>query len=56
MIQAPCPTCETEVTMPEPVVAGEIVECGQCRSELEVLTVEPLVLAQAPEIEEDWGE
>jgi alpha-aminoadipate/glutamate carrier protein LysW len=56
MINAPCPTCESDVTVPEPVVANEIVECGQCRSELEVLTVEPLVLAQAPEVEEDWGE
>jgi alpha-aminoadipate carrier protein LysW len=56
MTQAPCPTCESTVTLPEPVVANEIVECGQCRTELEVLTVDPPVLAEAPEIEEDWGE
>jgi alpha-aminoadipate/glutamate carrier protein LysW len=56
MTQTMCPTCESAVTLTEPVVQHEIVECAQCRAELEVLTVEPLVLAQAPDIEEDWGE
>lgn len=56
MTHATCPTCESDVTFGEPLVQNEIVECAECRSELEVLTVQPLVLAQAPEVEEDWGE
>jgi alpha-aminoadipate carrier protein LysW len=51
-----CPECETTVEMPPPVHQNEIVECVGCRSELEVIAVEPLVLALAPEVEEDWGE
>jgi alpha-aminoadipate carrier protein LysW len=34
----------------------EIVECADCRGEWEVVAVDPLTLARAPEIEEDWGE
>jgi len=37
-------------------VIGEIVECGECASELEILTLDPIRAALAPEIEEDWGE
>jgi alpha-aminoadipate/glutamate carrier protein LysW len=35
---------------------SEIVECSECSVELEVLAAEPLTLALAPEVEEDWGE
>jgi alpha-aminoadipate/glutamate carrier protein LysW len=51
-----CPECESEVSPPEPVRQHEILECPDCRAELEVIAVEPVVLALAPEIEEDWGE
>lgn len=51
-----CPECESTVEMAPPVHQNEIVECVGCRSELEVIAVEPLVLALAPEVEEDWGE
>jgi alpha-aminoadipate carrier protein LysW len=37
-------------------VAGEILPCGECLAELEVTLLEPLTLALAPEVEEDWGE
>lgn len=51
-----CPECDAPVQLAEPVRLSEIVECGDCRSELEVVAVEPLMLALAPEPEEDWGE
>jgi len=35
---------------------GEIVQCGDCRSELEVVGISPFSFAPAPEVEEDWGE
>ena len=34
---------------------GEILDCPDCGIELEVRSVTPLVLAAAPEVEEDWG-
>jgi len=51
-----CPECEGSVTLTEMPKVSEIVECGDCSSELEILTVDPVQVALAPEIEEDWGE
>ena len=39
---------------PEAGAAGE--PCPDCGAELEVLSVAPLELALAPEIQDDWGE
>jgi alpha-aminoadipate carrier protein LysW len=35
---------------------SEITNCPDCSVELEVISLEPLKIAAAPEIEEDWGE
>ena len=51
-----CPECETSVEVPDDAVPGEIVECKSCATELEVLETDPLELAPAPEMAEDWGE
>ncbi|GGY63598.1 lysine biosynthesis protein LysW [Streptomyces omiyaensis] len=52
----PCPECEEPVTLGASVRLNEILECGGCRSELETVALDPVVLALAPEVEEDWGE
>lgn len=51
-----CVECGAEVDLPEDVEVGEIVDCGTCGSELEVVAVDPVELDLAPELEEDWGE
>jgi alpha-aminoadipate carrier protein LysW len=51
-----CSECDGPVTVDDGVHAGEIVECGDCRSELEVVSVNPVSLSLAPEVEADWGE
>ncbi len=51
-----CPVCDIEVTVPEHSRLSEIVECADCSSELEILSLDPVTLALAPEVEEDWGE
>ncbi|MFE5679535.1 lysine biosynthesis protein LysW [Streptomyces erythrochromogenes] len=51
-----CPECEEQVQIGESVRLNEILECAGCRSELEIVALNPTVLALAPEIEEDWGE
>lgn len=53
---ASCPECEGVLMLTPPARAFDIVECGECRSELEVVAVDPVILALAPEVEEDWGE
>ena len=51
-----CPECDAAVTVGADAVKGEIVSCPDCGAELEVTAIAPLVLALAPEAEEDWGE
>jgi alpha-aminoadipate carrier protein LysW len=38
------------------VEVGEIVVCPDCGVELEVMSLDPIRLELAPEVEEDWGE
>ena len=51
-----CPVCDAEIEVAADAVEGELMECPDCGSELEVVSLEPLELAEAPEAEEDWGE
>lgn len=51
-----CPECEAALDVPDDVMQGEIMECAECGAELEVMSVQPLVIELAPEVEEDWGE
>ncbi|WP_156754458.1 lysine biosynthesis protein LysW [Actinokineospora pegani] len=53
---AVCPECDAQVGLDADARVSEIVECVECRSELEVKSVEPPLLELAPEVEEDWGE
>ncbi|HVC40185.1 MAG TPA: lysine biosynthesis protein LysW [Candidatus Dormibacteraeota bacterium] len=53
---AECPECSARLPVPAGTVKGEILPCGECLAELEVTGLEPLTLALAPEVEEDWGE
>ena len=54
----PVATCtECDARIPANVaLPGEILDCPDCGAELEVRSVNPLVLALAPTVEEDWGE
>lgn len=51
-----CVVCEGRVSLPEGCCVGEILPCPDCGVELEVLSLEPLELAEAPQVQEDWGE
>ncbi len=50
-----CPECTDEIPLDDPLL-GELIDCPACGSELEVRGLDPLEVAPAPEIEEDWGE
>ena len=54
-ITANCPECDAEVDLGG-VMLNEIVVCPDCGADLEVVSLEPPVLALAPMEEEDWGE
>ena len=51
-----CPVCDATVVPSEDPVQGELLECPECGSELEILGLDPIVLGEAPQAEEDWGE
>ncbi len=51
-----CPECGGEVDASGVSLVGEIVPCPECGVELEVMSVDPLDIAVAAEVEEDWGE
>ncbi|MGP1347341.1 MAG: hypothetical protein ACTS3F_11825, partial [Phycisphaerales bacterium] len=51
-----CPECGGVVSFARAPRRFEVCRCAGCGAELEVTGVSPLVLAVAPEIEEDWGE
>lgn len=52
---ASCPECSASVEDND-YELGELIVCGECGSELEVVGVEPLEVTVAPLEEEDWGE
>ncbi|MFN2242165.1 MAG: lysine biosynthesis protein LysW [Anaerolineae bacterium] len=51
-----CLECGAELELTADVEEGEIVICPDCGVELEVISIEPITLELAPEVEEDWGE
>ncbi len=52
----PCPICDAHVELSDDVIEGELLVCPECGSELEVTSVNPPALEEAPQEEEDWGE
>ncbi len=51
-----CPECEGEVDIPADAMENELVSCPECGTELEIMSLDPMELELAPEVEEDWGE
>lgn len=52
----PCPVCGAAVHLPADPMEGEILACDDCGAELELTSLQPLTLSEAPEVQEDWGE
>ncbi len=51
-----CPICDAEVILADDTIVGELLQCQDCGSELEVTEVSPPELDIGPELEEDWGQ
>ena len=56
MVVGECPECAGEVKFKDTPVLHELIRCGDCGVELEVVALDPISLALAPTEEEDWGE
>ena len=55
-ITAEDPITGEEIEVPADVEIGEIIDSPITGAELEVISVDPVELEEAPELEEDWGE
>ncbi|HFB67386.1 MAG TPA: lysine biosynthesis protein LysW [Calditrichae bacterium] len=51
-----CPICDAEIQLGNDIIEGELIVCEECGSELEIVSLDPLRLEEAPQEEEDWGE
>ncbi len=37
-----CPDCQAEIIKPETMAVGDILECAECGTEVEILSLEPI--------------
>lgn len=51
-----CPVCDAVVLVPADALVHELLDCRECSTELEIASLEPPVLREAPLEAEDWGE
>jgi alpha-aminoadipate carrier protein LysW len=56
ILTSECLICGAELTFNSNLELGELLECYDCGTELEVESVSPLILIEAPSEGEDWGE
>lgn len=56
MANGVCVVCEGSVGLPEDCCMGEILVCADCGTELELVSMDPIALEEAPQVQEDWGE
>ncbi|TVR23360.1 MAG: lysine biosynthesis protein LysW [Anaerolineaceae bacterium] len=53
---ANCPECDATLNIPADAMQNELIACADCGAELEIISLDPIELDLAPEVEEDWGE
>ena len=56
VLVAECIICACELSFDSTLEVNELIECIDCGTELEVVSLNPLQLIEAPTEEEDWGE
>jgi alpha-aminoadipate carrier protein LysW len=51
-----CPECGEKLFIPPDLPLGKLIDCDWCETELEIIEVNPYTIAEAPPIEDTWGE
>ena len=51
-----CPVCGTQLTLSCDLIMGELLECDDCETELEVVGLGPVELKETPAAEEPFDE
>lgn len=55
-MSVPCPVCDAVVRFAPDAVVSELVRCRECGTELEIVSLSPPAVREAPAEEEDWGQ
>lgn len=56
LIAAQCPVCDASVNLPANPAVAELIVCEECGCNLEITSLDPPCLAEAPSEDEDWGQ
>ena len=51
-----CPICDAPIALSADTIVAELLTCKGCGTELEVESLDPPTLVEAPTEEEDWGQ
>ncbi len=51
-----CSVCGAELSITGEVEIGELVTCDECGCDMEVTSIDPIEVQEAPQADEDWGE
>ncbi len=54
--QIECPDCGGHKALAPQTEVGQLLSCADCGARLEVLSLIPMQIGHAPQIEEDFGE
>lgn len=57
-MKANCPICDSNLKFSGNLLESEVLECMDCKRKLVVKSIgkKGITLAEAPAVEEDWGE
>ena len=58
-MKAVCPICDASLKLAQDMMESEVFECSDCHRKIVVEKMDKntgLILAEAPAVEEDWGE
>ncbi len=56
MMKTTCLICDGLLQFQKDTILNEIILCDDCGTELEVISIDPPKVAEAPMEEEDWGQ
>ena len=51
-----CPECLVQLKLLPDSIIGELLECQDCGVELYIASDDPITVAIAPAVDEDWGQ
>jgi len=49
MQKSRCPICQSDIIVDDDAILGDMISCTNCDSDLEIIVLHPLQLAEIPE-------